>query len=103
MTSKRQNMLRLPMILLQLQPHLPHPLAPLTRLNLVRLVALRGILGARLLVHLLPSPLPLLVKPLDDIDRATLRDVVVGTGGIRALAVVMAVVAETAEQEAAAR
>ena len=96
-------MLSLPMILLQLQPHLPHPLTPLARLDLMRLLALRGSLSAHLLVHLLSTTQPLLLQPFHYIDGATLRCLFGGGGGISVLVIVMAVLTESAEQEAAAR
>lgn len=65
-------MLCLAAILLQLQADLTHPFRALARLDLVRLLALLGILCAHLLSEFLLAALALELDTLDNIDSATL-------------------------------
>lgn len=96
-------MLPLAPIPLQLQPHLTHALGAATRLDLIRLLAFGGVLGAHLLPHLLLTTLAFLLQPLDDVDGAALGDFVgvVVRGGVGGDAVVRVLLVQTAEEEAA--
>jgi len=74
-------MLPLAPIPLQLQAHLTHAFRTTAGLDFIRLLALGGVLGAHLLPHLLLAALAFLFQPLDDIDGATLGDLVGVLGG----------------------